>query len=240
MLKIKSEEEVFAFLEGFLTSIFRTKIQEIGALLDALEEDIPIVFRVLGFEYLLKNFKTLDKKETFGFGKEMPQNLFSKIAKEIGPDLLFYFRGVVMKNPSAGNLAESVWEKIIVFEKRDYRLVALTLILFDDFVPYRQLSFSSAEVDYFFSEYSAASRDKGIKEEEKELSIEMKNFISRSLFAVYGIKDYNLAVIWNLIRRGESEEARFRMFRIYSECLEDWLTTASHKKVEYLVEEIYA
>jgi hypothetical protein len=240
MLKLRSEEEVFAFLEDFLMSVFRTKIQEVDSILEALEKDIPTNFRVSGFEFLLKNFKTLEKKDLIGSGREMPQNNFSRIAKEIGPDLLFYFRGIVMNNPSTKDLAESVWNKIVAFEKRDYRLVALALILFDNFVPYRKLSFSSAEVDYISSEYTAAARDPLFKEEKRERSIRMRNLTSRFLFAPYGFKDYGLAIVWNLIKNAESDNEKFDLLKEYSKALEDFWNSASNKKVECMVEEIYA
>lgn len=240
MLKLRSEEEVFAFLEGFLTSVFRTKIQEVDSILEALEKDVPANFRISGFEFLLKNFKTLEKKDLIGSGREMPQNKFSRIAKEIGPDLLFYFRGIVMKNPSTRDLAESVWNKIAAFEKRDYRLVALALVLFDNFVPYRKLSFSSAEVDYYFSEYAAAAREPSFREEKRERSIEMRNLTSRFLFASYGFKDYGLAIVWDLIKNAKSDNEGFDLLKEYSNALADFWNNASNKNVEYMVEEIYA
>lgn len=207
-----SREEVQKVLDDIMAADFKEKSEQASSILRVLNS-CPENEQSDMLAYVLQRFKIIDDSDEPMTGDRISKDRYRDIVDRIGDDIHRIFHIWLKKNPSEEDLAHKLWHFLNENLKADdERSVALSIVLFDRHIPYRQIP---EEPDLDFGEVQEAMRDKEVQERVKHDAVLVQNILRRK-----NLSEYVTALLWSIVKHQQSEVEQFAIFGLTLHLLE--------------------
>lgn len=211
------KEEIQKVLDDIMVADFQQRSERASSIIKILDA-CPDNEQSAMLAYVLQWFKTDEPSGEVMTDKRISDSSYREIVDCIGGDVYRIFRLWLKKNPSEEDLAHKIWCFLRDnLKDDDKRNVALSLILFDEHIPYRQIP-DEPDLDFDFGDFQKAFGGEGEKtlKELKQDGVLVQNILRRR-----GISRDTSALLWSIVNRQEPEVLRYAMFDFILHLLED-------------------